>query len=161
MVSSAVQKLLCLIRSHLFIFAFISFMRCIQTNIDEIYVKECSAYFSTRNFILSVFTFRCLIHFELVCLFVYFCLTCSIWKFPVQGLNQSCCCCLCQSCSNTRSLTHFTTAGTPLSLFLHMVIENVLISFFLHIYTCPVFPAPIIEETVFSPSHIFSAFAVD
>ena len=44
MVSFAVQKLLSLMRSHLFIFAFIYFRRWIQKNISVIYVKECSAY---------------------------------------------------------------------------------------------------------------------
>ena len=29
----------------------------------------------------------------------------SIWNFPGQGLNPSCSCNLCHSCSNTRSLT--------------------------------------------------------
>ena len=37
------QKLLSLIRSHLFIFAFIYFRRQIQKNIAMIYVQECSA----------------------------------------------------------------------------------------------------------------------
>ena len=41
MVSLAVQKLLGLIRSHLFVFAFIYFKR--ETNTAKIYVKECSA----------------------------------------------------------------------------------------------------------------------
>ena len=45
MVSFAVQKLLSLIRSHLFIFAFVSFALGDgwQNNIAAIYVKECSA----------------------------------------------------------------------------------------------------------------------
>ena len=42
MASFAVQKLLSLIRPHLFIFAFISFADL--KNIAMIYVKECSAY---------------------------------------------------------------------------------------------------------------------
>ena len=46
MVSFAVQKLLSLIRLHLFIFAFISFALEDRSkkNITTIYVKECSAY---------------------------------------------------------------------------------------------------------------------
>ena len=45
MVSFAVQKLLSLTRSYVFIFAFVSFaLRQIQNNIATIYVKECSAY---------------------------------------------------------------------------------------------------------------------
>ena len=45
-VSFAVQELLSLIRSHLFIFPFISFALGDRSkkNIDMIYVKECSAY---------------------------------------------------------------------------------------------------------------------
>ena len=45
-VSFTVQKLLSLIRSHLFIFAFISFTLGDRSpkNIAAIYVKECSAY---------------------------------------------------------------------------------------------------------------------
>ena len=37
--------------------------------------------------------------------------------------------------------------------------ENVLISFFC--CNCPVFPAPLIEETVFSPLHILASFITD
>ena len=46
MVSFALQKLLSLIRSHLFIFAFIYFAwgDRSEKNIAIIYVKECSAY---------------------------------------------------------------------------------------------------------------------
>ena len=32
-------------------------------------------------------------------------------EFLGQGLNQSCSCDLCHSCSNTRSLTHFPASG--------------------------------------------------
>ena len=38
-------------------------------------------------------------------LFPFFSCTCDIWKFSGQGLNLSCSCDLCHSCSNTRSLT--------------------------------------------------------
>ena len=44
MVSSAVQKLLSLIRSHLFIFDFIYFNLKDSKNIATIYVKKCYAY---------------------------------------------------------------------------------------------------------------------
>ena len=45
MVSSAVQQLLSLIRSHMFIFAFFSFaLGLIQENIAMIYVNECFAH---------------------------------------------------------------------------------------------------------------------
>ena len=44
MVSYAVQKLLSLIRSRLFLFLFSWFKGVNQKNITAIYVKECSAY---------------------------------------------------------------------------------------------------------------------
>ena len=44
MVSFAVQNILSLIRSHLFIFVFISIMRWIQKYFAVIYIKECSAH---------------------------------------------------------------------------------------------------------------------
>ena len=61
----AVQTIL--IRSHLFIFAFISFTlgRQIQKNTAAIYVEECLPIFSSRSFIVSSLTLRSLIHFEL------------------------------------------------------------------------------------------------
>ena len=51
-VAFAVQKLLSLIRSHLFIFAFISFTLGdgSKKNIAAIYVKECSAYIFLQEF---------------------------------------------------------------------------------------------------------------
>ena len=75
MVSFAVQKLLSLIRSHLFIFAFISITLGDESKkkIAVIYVKECFAYFSSGSFIVSGLTFRSLIHFEffLFCFLVF------------------------------------------------------------------------------------------
>ena len=68
-VSFAVQKLLSLISSHLFIFAFISFRRWIQKNIAAIYVKVFCQCFFSRSFIVSGLTFRSLIPFEFI--FVY------------------------------------------------------------------------------------------
>ena len=44
MVSFAVQNILSLIRSHLFLFVFISIMRWIQKYFAVIYIKECSAH---------------------------------------------------------------------------------------------------------------------
>ena len=44
MVSFAMQKILSLFRSHLFIFTFIYFRRQIHKNIAEIYVKVPSTY---------------------------------------------------------------------------------------------------------------------
>ena len=67
MVSSAVQKLLSLIRSHLFIFVFISI---ILGNMKKILLQFMSEsvlpMFSSRGFIVSGLIFRSLIHFELI-----------------------------------------------------------------------------------------------
>ena len=41
----------------------------------------------------------------------FFGCTCSIWKFPIQGLNTSCSCDLRHSRGNARSLTHCTRLG--------------------------------------------------
>ena len=66
MVSFAVQKLLSLTRSLLFIFAFISItQKQIKKDIAVIYVKECSVFFS-KNFIVSSLTSMSLTHFELI-----------------------------------------------------------------------------------------------
>ena len=68
MVSFAVQKLLSLIRSHLFIFVFVSIAlgeRSKEKKIAVIFVKECPAYASSRN-LISGFTFKSLIHFEFI-----------------------------------------------------------------------------------------------
>ena len=71
MVSFAVQKVLSLIRSHLFIFALISFalgdlskkilLQCLP--------QECFAYVLTRSFMMSCLIFRSLNHFEFI--FIY------------------------------------------------------------------------------------------
>ena len=49
---------------------------------------------------------------------IFFSCIYSTWKFPGQGSHPSHSCDLYHSCSNARSLTHCTTAGTPLFLFL-------------------------------------------
>ena len=70
MVSFVVQKLLCLISSHLLTFAFMSFSVRDRSkeNTAVIYVKGCSAYiFST--FMVAGLIFKSLIHFEFI--FVY------------------------------------------------------------------------------------------
>ena len=71
MVSFAVQKLLSLTGSHLFVFGFISFRRQVKKkkSVASIYVKDCSL-FSSRSFIVHGLTFRQLIHPEFI--FVYF-----------------------------------------------------------------------------------------
>ena len=71
MVSFAVQKLLSLIRSHLFIFAFVSIT--VGDRSKKILLRFTSKsvlpMFSSRSFIVSGLTFRSLIHFEFI--FVY------------------------------------------------------------------------------------------
>ena len=68
MVSSAVQKLLSLIRSHFFVcFYFHYSRRWVIKDLVVIFVRECSAYVFLKSFILSSLTFRSLIHF---CLFL-------------------------------------------------------------------------------------------
>ena len=65
MVSFAVQKLLSLIRSHLFIFAFISFTLGDRSKkiLLQFMFKSVLPMFSSRSFIVSDLTFRSLIHF--------------------------------------------------------------------------------------------------
>ena len=76
-VSVAVQKLLILIRSHLFIFAFISItLGGGSWWILLWFMLECVLpMFSSRSFTVSGLTFRCLIHFD--CIFVYGVRKCS------------------------------------------------------------------------------------
>ena len=71
MVSLAVQKLLSLIKSHLFIFVFISvtLKRWVKKDFAVVYVKECFSYVSSKRFIVSGITFKSLIHLEFI--FVY------------------------------------------------------------------------------------------
>ena len=57
-----------------FCFYFHYSMRQVKEDLAALYVKECSM-FSSRNFIVSVLTFRSLIHFEFI--FVYGVSTCS------------------------------------------------------------------------------------
>ena len=77
MVSFAVQKLLSLLGSHLFIFVFISIM--LGDRSKKILLRFMSEsvlpMFSSRSFIVSGLTLRSLIHFELI--FVYGVRECS------------------------------------------------------------------------------------
>ena len=77
MVSFAVQKLLSLIRSHLFIFAFISFALGDRSKIIllQCMSKSVLLMFSSRSFMVSSLTFRSLIQFQLI--FVYGVRECS------------------------------------------------------------------------------------
>ena len=67
MVSFAVQKFLSLIRSHLFIFAFIfiTLGDVSKKILLAIYVRECSAYVSSKSFIVSCLTFRSFFFFQI------------------------------------------------------------------------------------------------
>ena len=66
MASFAMQKLLSLVRSHLFIFAFISFALGDRSKkiLLQFMSKSVLPVFSSRGFMVSVLTFRSLIHFE-------------------------------------------------------------------------------------------------
>ena len=77
MVSFAVQKLLSLIKSHLFIFVFISFtLGGGSKKILLWFMSKCVfPMFSSKSFIVSGLTFRPLIHFEFI--FVYDVRSCS------------------------------------------------------------------------------------
>ena len=70
-VSFAVQKLLSLIRYHLFIFVLSSVTRGdrFKKNIAATYIKEHLPMLSSKSFIVSSLTFRSLIHLEFI--FVY------------------------------------------------------------------------------------------
>ena len=81
MVSFAVQKLLSLIRSHLFIFGFIFIT--LGDGAKKILLlfmsKSVLPMFSSRSFIVSSLTFQSLIHFEFI--FVYGARECSNFIF--------------------------------------------------------------------------------
>ena len=65
----AMQELFSLIKSHLFIFAFISFALGDRSKKILIMSKNVLPMFSSRSFMVSGLTFRSLIHFEII--FVY------------------------------------------------------------------------------------------
>ena len=71
MVSFAVQKFLSLIRSHLFIFAFVFFAWEDRSKKILLWLmsKSVLPMFSSRSFIVSGLTFRSLIHFEFIFLY--------------------------------------------------------------------------------------------
>ena len=77
MVSFAVQKLLSLIQSHLFIFVFIFIDRGGGSKkiLLRYMLKSVLPVFSSKSFIVSGLTFRSLIHFEFI--FVYGVRECS------------------------------------------------------------------------------------
>ena len=78
----SIQKLLSLIRSHLFTFVFISvpLRRWVIDGLALIYCQsKCSAYGFTLSILVSGLTFRSLIHFEFI--FVYGVRKCSNFIF--------------------------------------------------------------------------------
>ena len=66
MVSFAVQKLLSLVRSHLFIFVFIFIRRWIKKFLLRFMSESVLPVFSSESFIVSSLTFGSLIHFEFI-----------------------------------------------------------------------------------------------
>jgi len=75
MVSFALQKLLNLIRSHLFIFAFVPItLGDISKEILLFLSKSIPLMFSSRSFIVSSLFFKSLLHFEV--LFFLVCIWC-------------------------------------------------------------------------------------
>ena len=66
MVSFAVQKILSLIRSHLFIFAFVSFALGDRSKQILLQIVSVLPTFSSRSFMSFSLTFRSLIHFEFI-----------------------------------------------------------------------------------------------
>ena len=69
MVSFAVQRLLCIIKSHLFIFIFISLGGGFQKLLLQFMSKSALPMFSSRSFVVSGLMFRSFIQFEFI--FVY------------------------------------------------------------------------------------------
>ena len=111
MISTAVQKLVSLNRSHLFIFVFIFIIMGGGSKkiLLPFMSKSVLPMFSSKSFIASALTFRSLIHFEFI--FVY-------------GVKE---------CSN----------------------------FILLEVNCPVFPAPLLEVTLFSPLYFLASSVID
>ena len=68
LVSFAVQNLLSLSRSHLFVFVFISIMLgdCLKKILLQFMSKCVLPMFSSKCLITSSFTFRSLIHYEFI-----------------------------------------------------------------------------------------------
>ena len=87
MVSFAVQKLLSLTRSHLFVFGFISFRRQIKKIIASIYVKDCSM-FSSMSFIVHGLTCRHVIHPEFIFAFIFITVGGGPKKILLQFMSQ-------------------------------------------------------------------------
>ena len=132
-VSIAVQKMLSLIRSHLFIFVLIFITQKEYPKLYCCYLcQSILPVFSSKSFIVYDLTFKSLIHFEFT--FVYgireyfnfiliFGHTHDMWKFLGQWSNLHHNCGLFHSCSNTRSLTLCTTEEFPNFILLHVAVQ--------------------------------------
>ena len=78
-----------------FCFYFRYSRRWVREDLALIYVFECSAMFSSKSFIVSGLTFRSLIHFEVI--FVYVVRKCSnfillhvtVWFFPAPFIEEA------------------------------------------------------------------------
>ena len=96
MVSFPVQKLLCFIKSHLFVFAFVSFAFGHKSKkiLLQFMSKSVLPMFSSRSLMVSGLIFRNLVHFEfifdvvlenvLIALF-----TCSCLVFPPPFIKET------------------------------------------------------------------------
>ena len=118
-VSFVVQKLLILIRSHLFIFAFIS--NILEGGSQRILLwfmsKSVLPMFSSRSLVVSGLTFRSLIHFEFI--FVY-----GVRKCSAAAANSL------QSCPTLRDPIDGSPPGSPVPGILQArTLEWVAISF--------------------------------
>ena len=114
MVSFAVQKLLNLIRSHLFISVFISIIIGDPKKQWGDLCQSVLPMFSSRGFIVSSFTFRSLIHFEFI--FVYGIRKCSYFILLHVGSSQT----TARTrvpCIGRRVLNHCATREAPFFFF--------------------------------------------
>jgi len=132
-------------------------------------INPCWCHGLVWKYFLPFFRFSfCFIYHFLCCAkafkfnyvpFVYFC-------FTVRDRSKKNLCDLCQGILPMFSSRSFIVSSLTfrslihLSLFLHMVLESVLILFFT--CSCPVFPAPLIEvQTFFSPLYLLASFVID
>ena len=85
LVSFAAQKLMNLLRSHLFSFIFISLGGGSKKILLQ-FLSECSSYFSFMSFIAISLRFRTLIHFEFMFCVVLEMVLISLLQFPQHNL---------------------------------------------------------------------------
>ena len=85
MVSFALQKLLSFMRSHLFIFAFVSFALGDRSYIQlQFMSKSVLPMFSFRSLMVSGLKFRSLVHFEFIFVNVRICINLILLHVAVQ-----------------------------------------------------------------------------